>query len=83
VDGAKRKTFAIIGGKLTFRLETVAAVDGQSVAIRATPVARREGVSKRTVVPTGARETKSAAAAGSEYTGYVDGASTIVLKTER
>jgi hypothetical protein len=83
VDGAKRKTFVGIGGKLTFRLQTVAAVDGQSVAIRATPGARREGVSKRPVVQAGARGSKSAAApAGSEYIGYVDGASTIVVKAE-
>jgi hypothetical protein len=84
VDGAKRKAFAVVGGKLAFRLQTVTAVDGQSVAIRVTPVARREGVSKRPVVPAGGRESKSVAApAGSEYTGYIDGASTVTLKAER
>jgi hypothetical protein len=84
VDGAKRKTFAVIGGKLTLRLQTVTAVDGQSVAIRATPGARREGVSKRPVTPTAARGSKPVAApAGSEYTGYVDGASTIMVKAEQ
>jgi serine/threonine-protein kinase len=83
VDGAKRKTFVGIGGKLTFRLQTVAAVDGQRVAIRATPGAHRDGVSKRPVVQAGARDSKSVAApAGSEYIGYVDGASTIVLKAK-
>ncbi len=36
VDGAKKRLFGI-GGKMTFRLKSVGAVDGQRVTIRATP----------------------------------------------
>ncbi len=38
VDGARKKIFGIIGGKMTFRLKRVDAVNGQKVAIRATPL---------------------------------------------
>jgi len=79
VDGAKKKILGI-GGKMTFRLERVNAVDGQKVTIRATQAARRDGSSKRPV-NTGAKKSKSvAAAAGAEYVGYIDGTNTVVVK---
>jgi hypothetical protein len=70
VDGAKKKVFGI-GGKMTFRLERVNAVDGQKVAVRATPSRNRNGLSKRLLKP---------ATAGAEYLGYVDGSNTITIK---
>jgi hypothetical protein len=70
VDGAKKRILGI-GGKMTFRLERVNAVDGQKVAVRATPSRDRNGLSKRPVKP---------ATAGAEYLGYVDGSNTITIK---
>jgi serine/threonine-protein kinase len=70
VDGAKKRILGI-GGKMTFRLERVNAVDGQKVAVRATPSRDRNGLSKRPLKP---------ATAGAEYLGYVDGSNTITIK---
>jgi len=79
VDGAKKKVFGI-GGKMTFRLERVDAVDGQKVNIRATAVRDRDGSSKRPV-NTGAKQQAVAATAGAEYLGYTD-ASNMVMVTK-
>jgi hypothetical protein len=68
IDGARKKLFGIIGGKITFRLETVEAVDGRNVAIRATQARRRDGSSKRPVNT------------GAEYLGYIDGSNTVTVK---
>jgi len=70
VDGARRKIL-VFGGKMTFRLQSVNAVDGQKVALRATLVRRRDGLSKRPV---------KASSAGAEYPGYIDGANTVMVK---
>ena len=67
VDGAKKKIFGI-GGKMTFRLKSVAAVNGQRVTIRATPDGKS---SKRQLKP---------ATAGAEYVGYTDGSNTVTVK---
>jgi serine/threonine protein kinase len=78
VDSAKKKFFWP-GGNMTFRLEKVSAVNGQQVSIRVTQAPRRDGVSKRQVAA-GARKSKDlAAAAGTEYVGYIDGPHTVVL----
>jgi len=69
VDGSKKKLL-FIGGKMTFRLETVTAVDGQKVSIRATLSFDRNGISKRQLKP---------AKAGAEYVGYVDGSNTVTV----
>ena len=79
VDGARKKILGI-GGKITFRLESVAAVDGQNVSIRATETPRQVGPSKQTVAA-GARKSRDvASAAGTGYLGYVDGPNTVLLK---
>jgi hypothetical protein len=79
VDGAKKKILGI-GGKMTFRLERVNAVDGQKVTIRATEARRGDGSSKRPV-STNAKKSKSlAAAAGAAYVGYIDGTNTVMVK---
>ncbi len=71
VDGAKKK-FIPFGGKMTFRLDSVDAADGQKLSIRATASVPKNGISKRGVE--GGKSKDVASAAGTEYTGYVDGA---------
>ncbi len=79
VDGAKKKMI-VFGSKMTFRLETVAAVDGKKIAIRATPAPGHDGISKRAVTSPGKKPKDLAAVAGTEYLGYVDGGQTVMLK---
>jgi serine/threonine protein kinase len=71
VDTAKKRILGL-GGKMTFRLESVDALDGHKVNIRATPKPRGNG-SKRPM-------DRGALAAGSEYTGYVDGSNTVSVR---
>jgi hypothetical protein len=78
VDGAKRRILGI-GGKITFRLESADAVNGQKVTIRATPVRRRDGSSKRPVNTNTRKSKEVAATAGGEYLGYIDGANTVTV----
>jgi serine/threonine protein kinase len=78
VDGAKRKILGF-GGKMTFRLERVDAVDGRKMNIRATPNFGRGGSKKP--LNTGARKSKEVAATvGAAYLGYIDGAQTVLVK---
>jgi hypothetical protein len=70
VDSAGRRILGL-GGRMTFRLDSVNAVDGQRVTLRATPARRRDGVAKRPV---------KALSAGAEYLGYIDGTNTLLLK---
>src|SRR6185437_2094249 len=74
VDGAKKK-FIPLGGKMTIRLDSVDAADGQKLSIRATASAPKNGVSKHGV--DGGKSKDVASAAGTEYVGYVDGAQPI------
>ncbi len=76
VDGAKRRVFGL-GGRMTFRLDTVEAVDGQMVNLRATEANRPD--SKRSV-SNGKHSREVAAFAGSEYVGYIDGANAVTVK---
>ena len=63
---------------MTFRLDTVDAVDGQKIPIRVTADSRP--ASKRQV-DTGAKKPKDvAAAAGTAYEAYIDGTKTVTLK---
>jgi serine/threonine-protein kinase len=79
VDAGKKKLLGL-GGKMTFRLETIAAVNGQKVNIRATPDRGRGGVSKRRVDAGGSKSKEVASVAGTRYTGYVDGANTVSVR---
>jgi hypothetical protein len=76
VDVAKKKILGL-GGKMTFRLKTVDAVDGQKVNIRSTQALRRDGTSKHALDSGADKSRQIASAAGSRYTGYVDGAQAI------
>lgn len=67
-----------IGGKMTFRLDKVDAVDGQKIPIRVTLDARPD--SKRPV-ETGEKKPKDVAAiTGTAYTAYIDGTKTVSLR---
>jgi hypothetical protein len=79
MDGARKRIFGI-GGRVTFRLDSVDAVDGQKVMLRATETLRRDGLSKRPVGAIGRKSRDVAAAAGTEYVGFVDGSNTVMVK---
>jgi serine/threonine protein kinase len=79
-QAAKRRILGL-GGKMTFRLLKVTAVDGQKLALRATPASRSDGENKRPVDFPGKKKPKDiAAVAGSEVTSYIDGAQAIIAK---
>jgi hypothetical protein len=73
----KKKVFGL-GGKMTFRLLQVDAVDGKKLNIRAEPSRTREGPAKRPIDAGAKGKTKEiAAAAGSQYVGYIEGDQTV------
>jgi serine/threonine-protein kinase len=84
VDGVKRKAL-VMRSKMTLLLESVDAVDGQKVALRATAERRRGELPKRPVI-TGAdksggeKSKETAADAGTLYTAYIDAKSTVMVK---
>jgi hypothetical protein len=79
VDAAKRKILGF-GGKMTYRLEGLNAVDGRKINIRAASSRSRDEFSKRPV-DTGVRKPKELAApAGAEYLGYIDGPQTVLVR---
>lgn len=70
-----------LGGKVQFRLQDVQAVDGKKLPARATPARRADGAPRSTLNTGGREKPKNlTAAAGADYTGYVDGAQTISLR---
>jgi serine/threonine-protein kinase len=79
VDAAKKKAL-VISGKITLRLDSVEAVDGQKIAIRATLPLHPGTISKRPV-DSSAKKPGVASSAGTAYPGYVDGAKVVVVKT--
>jgi hypothetical protein len=74
----KEKVFGL-GGKMTFRLLQVDAVDGKKLNIRAEP---SRGKDVKRPIDAGAKgKTKEiAAAAGSQYVGYVEGDQTVSVR---
>jgi hypothetical protein len=80
VDAAKKKVMGLAGVKMTLRLDSVDSVDGRQVSLRATPLHRKDGLSKR-VVETGPRKTPGVAATiGTEFAAYADGTNTVTVK---
>jgi serine/threonine-protein kinase len=79
VDGPHRRILGI-GGKATFRLESVDAVGGQKVALRATEEPKDDGLSKHALNSGGKKPRGVAVAAGGEYVGYVSGSNTVIVK---
>jgi serine/threonine-protein kinase len=79
VDGPHRRILGI-GGKATFRLQSVDAVGGQKVALRATEEPKGDGSSKHALNSGGKKPRGVAVAAGGEYVGYVNGPNTVTVK---
>lgn len=80
VEAAKKK-FLGIGGKMQYRLIQVDAADGHKLSIRATPSKSADGVARRPVENPSQKHTKeTAAVAGAEYIGYIDGDQTVAVK---
>ena len=79
VDGARRRVFGL-GSRITFRLDSAEAVDGQKVALRATEQPRSDRVSKRPINNGGKKTREIAAFAGGEYQAFVDGPNTVMVQ---
>jgi serine/threonine protein kinase len=73
-----RKKFLGMGGKMTFRLEKVDAVDGQKISIRAAAKPRPGGPNARPFdTGKGSKSKEFAGARGTQYIGYIDGQQTV------
>jgi hypothetical protein len=78
-----KKKFLGMGGKMTFRLEKVDAVDGQKLSIRAIAAKRRaaDGPATRPLdTGKGSKPKDVAAAKSTEYIGYIDGQQTVSVR---
>jgi serine/threonine-protein kinase len=81
VEAAGKKKVFGLGGKMTFRLVQVDAVDGKKLNIRAEPSRGKEGPAKRPIDSGAKGKTKEiAAAAGSQYVGYIEGNQTVSVR---
>ena len=81
IDESAKKKFLGMGGKMTFRLQQVEAVDGHKLNVRATASRRTDGPSHRPVETGSQKKSKDlAAAAGSGYIAYVDGDQTVSVR---
>jgi serine/threonine protein kinase len=75
---AGRKKFLGMGGKMTFRLEKVEAVDGQKISVRAPAKPRPGGPNARPLdTGKGSKSKEFAATRGTQYIGYIDGQQTV------
>lgn len=75
VEGSKKKF--IVSTKMTMRLIEATGIDGNKIKLRATSAAKTDGPPTRPV-ETGAKRPKDmAAAAGTEYIAYIDGAQAV------
>ncbi|HTB11159.1 MAG TPA: serine/threonine-protein kinase [Bryobacteraceae bacterium] len=78
VEAAGKKKVFGLGGKMTFRLLQVDAVDGKKLNVRAEPSRGKDGPAKRPIDSGAKGKTKEiAAAAGSQYVAYIEGEQTI------
>jgi len=76
-----KKKFLGMGGKMTFRLTQVDAVDGQKLPVRATAGHGGEGPPTRQFATNKSSHSKELAAArGTEYIGYTEGDHTIAVR---
>jgi hypothetical protein len=78
---AGKKKFLGMGGKMTFQLDSVDAVDGQKISVRASAARKGSGPTTRPI-DTGkyAKAKDLAAARGTDYIAYVDGDQTVSVK---
>jgi serine/threonine-protein kinase len=80
IADAGKKKFLGMGSKLSLRLVNVNAVDGHKLSVRATSGRAAGGAARRPVDVGGKGKSKEiAAAAGSQYIGYIDGAQTVMV----
>jgi serine/threonine-protein kinase len=77
---AGKKKFLGMGGKMTYQLASVECVDGQKLSVRASPGRKADGPTVRPL-DTGkyAKAKELAAARGTDYIAYVDGAQTVTV----
>jgi serine/threonine-protein kinase len=76
--GGKKKFLGMGGGKVTFRLTQVDAVDGHKLNLRATAVKSANGPAQRPLEPVNKKPPKDLTApAGTQYIGYLDGGQTV------
>lgn len=81
ITQAAKKKLLKLGGKMTFRLLQIDAVDGQKLAIRSTPASRAGADARRPFdFPSMKKSKDLAAASGTELTGYIDGTRAILVK---
>ena len=81
LEAAGKKKIFGIGGKMTFRLLTVTAVDGKKLNIRAEPSRGKDGPAKRPIESGAKGKTKEiAAGVGSQYVAYIEGDQTVSVK---
>ncbi|MGA3188758.1 MAG: serine/threonine-protein kinase [Bryobacteraceae bacterium] len=78
VDAVGKKNIFGGGGKMTFQLLQVEAVDGKKLNVRSEPSRGKNGPAKRNIDSGAKGKSKEiAAAAGSQYVGYIEGAQTV------
>jgi serine/threonine-protein kinase len=73
------KKFLNLGGKVQFKLDTVTAVDGRKLRIKASS-GRSSDKNEHNITPPGHRSRDVLAPAGSEYLGYFDGDQTVNVR---
>jgi serine/threonine-protein kinase len=66
------------GAKPTYRLISVASVDGSKIALRAVPA--KSDKMERVLEASGKHDKSLTAPAGTEYVGYIDGAQTVTIR---
>ena len=78
-DAAGKKKIFGLGGKMTFFLAQVDAVDGKKLRVRSEPAKGKDGAAAKRPIDSGAKgKTKEiAAAAGSQYVAYIDGGQSV------
>jgi len=78
---AGKKKFLGMGGKMTFRLEKVDAIDGQKLSVRAAAKPRPGGPNARPLdTGKGSKSKDLAAARGTQYIGYINGQQTVSVR---
>jgi hypothetical protein len=76
-----KKKFLGMGGKMTFGLSKVDAIDGQKISVRAAPKRRADGTTARPLDSgKGGKSRELAAARGTQYIGYIDGQQTVSVR---
>ena len=79
-ETARKKLFGFGSGKLSFSLTKADVVGGQSVKVRTLAARRGDGARTQRPVDTGKSGSKTLAAArGTEYLAYIDGAQTVIV----